>query len=336
MHEIFKNLGSMNIGFFGQSFGDDHLPPFKIDGTRFDLKTYFGRLLHTASIIDPRLLLVTDEKLNEAQHILDDFRKQPTRTGHFSDSELWDAKRFIDSAINPATGEVVHPAARMCSFIPASLPITLGMLTMTSPLSIVTLQWINQSYNALFNYSHRSQAGSDKSQVLKAYGLATAVSCGLALALNKVANRIKPPWLISTFAVMAAGSANVAFTRSREITEGVDVMNRKGEVVGQSKIAGKYAVGYTVLSRSIFLPIPIMVLPGIMSQLIASRFFSGRVGRGPKLFIDVGCIILSQAIALPVCIAAFPQTLEIKRSQLESELRDTGPPDESLFVHKGV
>ena len=104
----------------------------------------------------------------------------------------------------------------------------------------------------MFNYSHRSQAGSDKSQVLKAYGLATGTSCALALGLNRFAGHIKPPWLISTFAVMAAGSANVAFTRSNEMSEGISVFNQDGQVVGTSKIAGKYAVGYTVLSRSIF------------------------------------------------------------------------------------
>ena len=189
--------------------------------------------------------------IKAAQDKIDAFRKNHESSG-YSAAELWEAKRVIDSAMNHSTGEIITPIARMCAFVPSSLPITLGMLTMTSTPAILFWQWVNQSYNAMFNYSHRSQAGSDKSQVLKAYGLATGTSCALALGLNRFAGHIKPPWLISTFAVMAAGSANVAFTRSNEMSEGISVFNQDGQVVGTSKIAGKYAVGYTVLSRSIF------------------------------------------------------------------------------------
>ena len=253
-----------------------------------------------------------------------------------TESQLWEARRVVDSAVNGATGEIIHPIARMCAFVPSSLPITLGMLTMTSTASILGLQWINQSYNAIFNYSHRSQAGSDSSQILKAYALATGTSCGLALGLSKLASHVKPPWIISTVAVMAAGSANVAFTRANEMTDGVNVTNDKGEVIGKSRTAGKYAVGYTILSRSVFLPIPLMVLPGLMSQAIHKRVFTNSLGKRAKLLLDVGCILLSQAVALPVCIAAFPPTLSLKRSQLEPEFTKIGDANEIVFVQKGV
>lgn len=244
--------------------------------------------------------------------------------------ELWNAKRVIDSAVNHSTGEIIHPIGRMCAFVPSSLPITLGMLTMTSTSGILFWQWVNQSYNAIFNYSHRSQSGSDTFELCKAYGLATGTSCGLALGLNTIAGHIKPPWLISTFAVMAAGSANVAFTRSKEFTDGVSVMNENGEYIGKSKLAGQYAVGYTVLSRSIFLPIPIMVVPGYLSAWLGKRLFSGRI----PLPLNIACILLSQAIALPLCIAAFPQKLALKRNQLESDL--FGNTDDIVYVNKGT
>ena len=250
-------------------------------------------------------------------------------------TELWEAKRIVDSAVNHATGEVIHPIARMCAFIPASLPMTLGMLTLTSTPAVLALQWINQSYNAIFNYSHRSQAGSDNSQIWKAYGLATGTSCAIALGLNKFASSIRPPWLVSTIAVMAAGSANVAFTRANELEEGIDVLNASGEVVGKSQIAGKFAVGYTILSRSVFLPIPLMVVPGYLSQWILNR---RRVpaSRGVKLCVDVACIVLAQAIALPVCIAAFPQKLPLRHSQLEHHLFNESNKDEKVYIKKGL
>jgi tricarboxylate carrier len=301
------------------------------------METYSGRVLHFLSIIDPRLLLVNNTKLTEARELIAGYHVHADKPSAGDLNEkLWEAKRIIDASVNHSTGEVIHPAARMCAFIPASLPITLGMLTMTSTKSVMIWQWINQSYNALFNYSHRSKPGNDKSQVLKAYGLATATSCGLALGLSKIATKIRPPWLISTFAVMAAGSANVAFTRANEFTEGVDVFDKEGNIVGKSRTAGKYAVGYTILSRSVFLPVPLMVLPGALSSIVRTHIFKSGVSKRQKLVLDIGCIILSQVLALPLCIAAFPQKLELKRSLLEPEFKASEGEGGFLYVQKGV
>lgn len=307
------------------------VPEFDIDASLFDQSSYSGRFKHFLSIIDPRLLAIRDNELNAAQTLLDSFKKNPklVRESH-SNEELWMAKRVIDSAVNSATGEIIHPIARMCAFIPSSVPITLGMLTMTSTPAILGLQWINQSYNAIFNYSHRSEPSRDKTQILKAYALATVTSCGLALGLNKLARNIRPPWLISTFAVMTAGSANVAFTRANELQNGVSVFNENGESIGMSKIAGKYAVGYTILSRSVLLPIPLMVVPGFLSQFVSRRFLGGRTSR----LVDVVCIVAAQAVALPACVAAFPQKLTLRRDQLEPEFHT--PKNEVVYVQKGV
>jgi len=306
-------------------------PEFASDKTLFDQALYSGRFRHFLSIIDPRLLFVGERELDEAKNLLSSFNKNPTavRATH-SNEQLWQAKRIVDSAVNHATGETIHPLARMCAFIPSSVPITLGMLTMTSTPAILGLQWINQSYNAIFNYSHRSEPSKDKTQILKAYALATGTSCGLALGLNKLAKNIRPPWLISTFAVMAAGSANVAFTRANELQAGVSVFNDHGDFIGTSKIAGKYAVGYTILSRSVLLPIPLMVVPGFLSQMITRRFMAGRSSR----LIDIICIVAAQAVALPACVAAFPHKLTLRRDQLEPEFHT--PANDFVYVQKGV
>jgi len=316
---------------------EDHTPQFSLNASAHDQRSYAGRFRHYVSIIDPRLLLINSDKLSSSQKLLDEFSRNHSNSDYVRDDEaLWSAQHVVDSAMNHATGEVIHPIARMCAFIPSSVPITLGMLTMTSTPAILGLQWINQSYNAIFNYSHRSKPSQDKSQILKAYALATGTSCGIALGLNKIAKNIKPPWLISTVAVMAAGSANVAFTRSSEIKDGVSVFDESGQVVGTSNIAGRYAVGYTILSRSIFLPIPLMVVPGYMSMLIGRSIPRLVASKGSKLAVDLACIILAQAIALPACIAAFPQKLAIKRNQLESQFHNASDGGEYLYIQKGV
>ena len=52
---------------------------------------------------------------------------------------------------------------------------------------MILWQWINQSYNAVFNYSNRNTSTeSNNMDILKAYCSATVVSVGVALAGNKL------------------------------------------------------------------------------------------------------------------------------------------------------
>ena len=48
-------------------------------------------------------------------------------------------------------------AGQVAAFVPANIPICMGML-MTPPTlgNVLFWQWMNQSYNAGFNYSNRS------------------------------------------------------------------------------------------------------------------------------------------------------------------------------------
>ncbi len=252
-------------------------------------------------------------------------------------ARMWEAKRIVDSAVNRATGEIIPAIGRMCAFVPVAVPITLGMLTMTSTASILGLQWLNQSYNALFNYSHRSKPESNKNEILAAYGIATATSCALALSLNRFASRIRPAFLLPTLAVMTAGCTNVGFTRGNEMREGIKVFDEKGRVVGTSKKAGMFAVGYTMLSRSILLPIPIMIIPGLLSELIKKQILKSgfRANRKLDLGISLGCIVLSQATALPMCIALFPTILKVRKSELEEDIA-SATPYEYVYINKGI
>ena len=52
---------------------------------------------------------------------------------------------------------------------------------------MILWQWINQSYNAVFNYCNRNTSTeSNNADILKAYCSATIVSVGVALAGNKL------------------------------------------------------------------------------------------------------------------------------------------------------
>jgi len=79
----------------------------------------------------------------------------------------------------------------MSWFVPANLPIVLGMLaTKPTPFNIALWQWINQSYNAAWNYSNRNATStfSNKDLAISYLG-AVGASVGIALIGGKIAGK---------------------------------------------------------------------------------------------------------------------------------------------------
>ena len=215
-------------------------------------------------------------------------------------------------------------------------------MTATTPAQNIFWQWINQSVNVMCNYVNRSGAEIDTAQVATAYALATAVSCSIALGARRLVES-GPPWAkrlgiaVPYAAVVAAGSANVAFTRLPEMQEGVPIKAPDGTPLGRSKTAAQSAVVNTIASRILLQPILPMLLPPLMSAALQSVVPLGAVGSVAAQTVFVaGC----SGVALPFAIAAFPMEMHIASSALEPEFRQakdaSGNLIEYVLCNKGL
>ncbi|XP_047210563.1 sideroflexin-5b isoform X2 [Girardinichthys multiradiatus] len=277
-------------------------PAFQLGRPRYDQTSFLGRLRHFVDIIDPRTLFVT---------------------------ELWEAQKIKQAIIHPDTGEKIFMPFRMSGYVPFGTPIVIGLLLPNQTvMSTIIWQWLNQSHNACVNYANRNATKpSPTSKFLQGYvgAVTTAVSIAVGLnALIQKANKLSPSTrvIIQRFvpfpAVASANICNVALMRHNELSEGIDVLDNNGSVVGSSKIAARHAIMETAFTR-VVLPMPIFVLPPIiMSYLERLQFLQ----RNRRLLLPIHSIVclVTFGLSLPVAISLFPQMSQIEVSRLEPEI----------------
>jgi hypothetical protein len=142
---------------------------------------------------------------------------------------------------------------RMSGFVIFNVPLVFAMLFTKNqtPAFNATFQWFNQTYNAGMNYGNRNASCAYTMQDLgKGYLTATLVSVSIALfsriALASRINKLQGPSLtmansaLNYFAGAFAGASNLALMRYKELSEGIEVQNKEGDVTyGKSKVAAK-------------------------------------------------------------------------------------------------
>ena len=118
---------------------------------------------------------------------------------------------------------------------------------------------------------------------------------------------------------------------------GVKVEDAAGRVVGVSRKAALQAVGLTILTRAVLLPIPLLAIPPLVSAAVVPATASATT----RLAFDASVVILTLTGALPLTVAAFPPRLALPTSALEPEfheLRDpvSGARVEVVYANKGL
>jgi hypothetical protein len=125
-------------------------PPYSAGGQRFSQAEFSGRFCRMLMSCDPRLLFYSEDDIQQATKLLEDASQySQDRT---MDRTLWEAKRMVEAAVHPDTGEIIPRPFRMSGFVPYNGPICVSMIASTSTMPLLFWSWINQSQNALVNY----------------------------------------------------------------------------------------------------------------------------------------------------------------------------------------
>nr|XP_040030667.1 sideroflexin-5b isoform X1 [Gasterosteus aculeatus aculeatus] len=290
--------------------------------------SFLGRLRHFIDVIDPSTLFVSEKRLKECVKLLDDYKHGELPPG-VSDLQLWEAQKIKQAIIHPDTGEKIFMPFRMSGYVPFGTPIVIGLLLPNQTVvSTIIWQWLNQSHNACVNFANRNATKpTPTSEFLQGYVGAVTSAVSIAVGLNVLiqkANRLSPATrmiiqrLVPFPAVASANICNVGLMRHSELSEGIDVLDDNGNVVGSSKIAARHAITETAFTR-VVLPMPIFVLPPIiMSYLERLRFLQSN----RRLLLPVHSLVclVTFGLSLPVAISLFPQMSQIEVSSLEPEI----------------
>ncbi len=243
--------------------------------------------------------------------------------------EILKADRLSKSVYHPDTGEKVPIPFRMCTFVPMNMPIVFGMVCTSQTLLNVTFwQWLNQTYNACWNYSNRNATSSFTAAELgKAYAGAVTSSVGIALLGRQISRKFGITsgsiskmrfvnGLVSLFALSTAGFLNLYLIRYNETRKGITV-SHKGKPMGLSQNAAKIAVFNSAMTRAV-LPIPLLMFTPLCWK-IAEIMKLAPKGKVSIIALDMVFIVFALTFSLPVAISLFKQTITVPREKLEPQ-----------------
>uniref|UniRef100_A0A3Q1HAN5 Sidoreflexin n=2 Tax=Anabas testudineus TaxID=64144 RepID=A0A3Q1HAN5_ANATE len=315
---------------------------FDIDAPRWDQSTFMGRLKHFFNITDCRTALLPDSRLDEAKALVESCRAGSIPPGT-TEEQLYFAKKLYDSAFHPDTGDRMNLIGRMSFQVPGGMAITGFMLQFyrTVP-AVVFWQWVNQSFNALVNYTNRNAASPiTPKQIGVAYVTATSTALATAVGLNLYTKKAPPlvaRW-VPFVAVAAANCVNIPMMRQQEILNGIAVTDENGNKLGHSKKAAIKGITQVVISR-ITMAAPGMIIMPIIMQRMEKLKFMQRITylHGPIQVMMVGVFLI---FMVPAACALFPQRCSMAVSKLEPELRDSiisqyGDGVQRVYFNKGL
>ncbi|XP_038264749.1 sideroflexin-4 isoform X1 [Dermochelys coriacea] len=313
-------------------------------------KSFFQRFLHWADILDPTILLKSNEEIEKSRLLLQtgaQTLQEPLR-----DKKVKQAWKLSLSSVHPGTGEIIPLVFRPPAFLPLVSPLVFAsLLPHRGAKQAFIWQFLFHAYAAGFTIANGNATAKTEEmalpqklpqkQLLLSTGAVSYAACmGAFPHFLMTQNRLNSPSIqmffrkILPIPLLACLSAfNVMIVRETEYENGIEVMDKNGKVVGVSQKAGLKAVQETALSRAAFFGTAVIIPESLLYFLQRTNFLL----RNPHALTPLRLLMTVSALGalLPVSFSVFPQLGEIKRDDLEKEIL-TSTEETVLFYNRGV
>ncbi|XP_058800170.1 sideroflexin-2 isoform X2 [Phymastichus coffea] len=290
-----------------------------LDKPLWDQSTFIGRWKHFAWVTDFRTCITPENELLAAKELCEKYRlkKEPPGT---TAQQIIHAKKLYESSFHPDTGELQNVFGRMSFQVPGGMAITGVMLQFyRTTTAVVFWQWVNQSFNALVNYTNRNaNSPVTTNQLGIAYLSATSAAMITAIGCKTYWSKRANPLLaryVPFAAVAAANCVNIPLMRQNEILGGVDVTDENGNKLTKSQFASVKGITQVVISRIIMCAPGMCLLPPLMERL-ERRAWMKRIKPLHAPFQVLMCG-LSLSLMVPTACAIFPQRCSISSKTLQ-------------------
>lgn len=290
-----------------------------LDEPLWDQKTFVGRFKYFLWMTDFRTCVESEENLYKAKDLLEQYRQGNEPPGTTTEQLIY-SRKLYESSFHPDTGDLQNVFGRMSFQVPGGMAITGGMLQFyRTATAVVFWQWVNQSFNALVNYTNRNaKSPLTTTQLGVAYVSATASAMLTALGCKAYWTKNAGPFMqryVPFAAVAAANCANIPLMRQSEILYGIDVVDENGNQIGHSRIAAAKGISQVIFSRIVMCAPGMLILPVIMERLERYPWFRNvSILHAPFQTVAVGCFL---TFMVPFACAIFPQRCSIKTSTIK-------------------
>ncbi|CRK89501.1 CLUMA_CG003281, isoform A [Clunio marinus] len=290
-----------------------------IDKSLYDQSSFVGRFKHFMFITDPRTVFASDEELNNAKELVQKYRLSQEPKGTTNEQIVY-AKKLYESAFHPDSGDLQNAFGRMSFQVPGGMAITGAMLQFYKTVpAVVFWQFVNQSFNALVNYTNRNaNSPITTTQLGIAYVSATTSALVASLGYKSYLQKRSNPFFqrYAPFAAVAvANCVNIPLMRQNELKNGIDIEDENGNLLGKSRLAAASGITQVVISRIVMAAPGMIVLPVIMERLERREWFRRlNVLHAPFQTIMVGCFLI---FMVPTACGLFPQRASLSTSLIQ-------------------
>lgn len=322
------------------------MPQIDIDKPLWDLKTFSGRFMHFLWVTDPRTCFTSEDELLKAKELVVKIRSDKQQPQNVSIEEIYHAKKLYESAFHPDSGDLQNIFGRMSFQMPGGMAITGAMLQFYRTNSaIIFWQWVNQSFNALVNYTNRNANSSlTTTQLVVSYVSATSSALVAAVGYKGYLTKRASPFFqryVPFVAVAVANCINIPLMRQNELIYGIDIQDENGNIVGKSRVAAAKGISQVIFSRIAMCAPGMLILPVIMENLEKYKSFR-RLSflHAPFQVMVVGCFL---TVMVPTACALFPQTaslntnvMRIIEPEFYAQIKEKGSVPEKVYFNKGL